>query len=317
MRVIVSDVAFDGRAPDPLLFRLLAFAYETRHRVIVERGSCFTAWRAALPEKARDEYDAALDQSLELEAREPSEREILIGPRPGATAIEDAIEQLERPFFVLVEDEESDRSFIVAVSTPQHRARLLRMHQRGWLVFRSQGGISKIARMIRQRLQDFPDDKGRMFALFDSDAPAPGEPSGDARDARDACVQTGITFRMLARRSIENYLTRAALTVWANVQAARIDELKAKIEALYGDWFDKQPERRHHFHMKGGLQKMRPRRPLYDGISPDIERKLSHGFGPDLAQAFAMDGLREVDLRSEGSWDELSEMVEALVRSMR
>lgn len=317
MRVIVTDAVFDGAVPQPLLFRLLGFAYEDRHRVIVQRGPAFQRWRESLSEDAGERYDAALDTSEEVEAREPSDHEIWIGAGPVCVTIDDAIEVLERPFLVFVEDEESDRWFIEAVATPQHRDRLRRMYRRGWLSFRSQAGISRIERMIQQNLREHPDEGWRMFAVFDSDAPAANEPSRDARSARNGCERTGVAFRMLARRAIENYLTRAALDAWAKSQPSGIDELQAKIEVLYGTWFEERPERRHHFLMKKGFKEMSPRHTIYSTVPGMVEKKLKDGFGSNVAKAFATDEIREVDLRGEGAWDELSEMIEALVRRMR
>lgn len=245
------------------------------------------------------------------------EHEIRIGTAPGGETVDEAIEQLQRPFLLLVENEESDRSFIEAVATPQYRGRLARMFRRGWLVFRSRGGISGIKPMIAQTLKDFPGDGRRMFAVFDSDAPAPGKPHAQARKVVEACRQNGIVFRMLARRAIENYLTRGALTAWANTQSAGVAELQSKIEALYGDWFGERPERRHHFEMKKGFDGMVPRDPIYEGLPAAVEKDLSKGLGSDVAKAFGTGELREVDLRDEGAWDELSEMIESLVRRMR
>lgn len=108
MRVIIADAAFGGAVPHPALFRLLGFAYEGRHRVIVAGGPAFHRWRSELSVDARERFDVALDTSAELEAREPSEREIRIGPAPGGVGAEEAIEQLERPFLLLLENEESE-----------------------------------------------------------------------------------------------------------------------------------------------------------------------------------------------------------------
>ena len=122
---------------------------------------------------------------------------------------------------------------------------------------------------------------------------------------------------MLARRSIENYLTRHALTVWADAQASKADVLRGRIAILYGQWFDARPERRNHFRMKEGFQKMTPAHAIYREAPEDVRKQLQQGFGTQLSTAFTSDQPREVDLRDEGAWDELSEMIEALLRSMR
>lgn len=56
---------------------------------------------------------------------------------------------------------------------------------------------------------------------------------------------------------------------------------------------------------------------IYGGVPQNVREQLRQGLGSQLSTAFTPDQLREVDLREEGAWDELSEIIEALVRSMR
>ncbi len=316
MRVIVLDNVFDGHVPSPGLFELFNFAFRGRHRVIVQRGLLFVRWWESLPDDARERYDAALDTSVELEAREPSEHEIYVGKGAGCVSIDDTIDRLGRPFLLFLEDEQSDRSFLESVASTSHRDRLRQMHQRGWIAFRSHGGISKIKKLLTQELEEFPEDNWRMFAIFDSDAPAPGKPHRDASELAQECTKRRVPHRMLGRRSIENYLTRRALEGWAEEQP-NSDAIRGRIEALYGDSFNQRPERRHHFSMKKGFKGMSPLDPIYDGVPENIKRSLQGGLGTEVSGAFTPDFVRELDLREEGAWDELSEMIEALIRSMR
>lgn len=316
MRVIIRDEVFDGGTPEPRLFELLSFAASGRHRVLVKRGACFRKWLISLSTKARDEYERALSDSEQSESFELSDHQIEVGPRTGCLAVDDAIERLGRPFLLYVEDEKSDQRFIEAVATPEHRGRVRRMHQRGWLTFRSHGGISKIGPMIEIDLGHFPGDASQMFAIFDSDAPAPGEPSRDATMVAETCQRRGVRYWMLNRRASENYLTRSALEAWA-ADLNESGKHRDRIEALYGEWFGERPERRHHFHMKHGFRKMTPSHLIYAGVPRPLKGLLDQAFGGDVAMAFMPDRIREVDLRAEGAWGDLWNMVNALVRSTR
>lgn len=316
MRVIVLDDVFDGRVRSPHLFELFNFAFHRRHRLLVQRGPRFRQWWDALPEDAREQYDQALHASVEMESREPSDHEIHVGAGAACISVEDAVKRLGRPFLLFLEDERSDRAFLESVAPTLHRDRLREMHQRGWLEFRSHGGVSQIKALLTRALEEFPEDRWRMFAIFDSDAPAPGEPARTPCAVARECAERGVLHRMLRRRAIENYLTRRALEYWADEQH-NSGAQRARIEVLYGDSFNQRPERRHHFSMKVGFHAMAPLHAIYDGIPESIKRSLQNGLGPEVSRAFKPDFMREIDLRDEGAWDELSEMVEALVRSMR
>lgn len=316
MRVIVFDDVFDGHVTSPGLFELFNFAFRRRHRVIVQRGPLFKRWWGSLPDDAREKYDDALHASVEAESREPSEHEFRVGTGAGCVSVDDTIERLGRPFLLFLENERSDRAFLESVALTSHRDRLRWMHRQGWIAFRSHGGISTIKKLLTQELEEFPEDTWRMFAIFDSDAPAPGKPSGEAQGVAQACTERRVPHRMLGRRSIENYLTRPALERWANGQS-NPDALRGRIEALYGESFNQRPERRYHFLMKTGFQRMSPLDPIYDGVPENIKRSLREGFGTHACDAFTPDLVQEVDLRDESAWDELSEMIEAMIRSMR
>ncbi|MCC6556730.1 MAG: hypothetical protein IT372_27530 [Polyangiaceae bacterium] len=319
MRVIVHDELFDGRVSEPHLFELLNFAFYGRHRILVQRGPLFERWRSSLSQTALEQYDEALATSNELESREPSVQEIHLGA--GGVLVDEAIHRLRRPFLLFLEDETSDRAFIEAVATPPYRDHLRKMRERGWLEFRSRGGITNILKLLDTDLDEFPGDTWRMFVLFDSDAQEPGEPHRDARDVKARCEGLGVRYWMLTRRATENYLTRPALEGWADREANAV-ALRRCVETLYDEWFNARPERRHHFHMKKGFEAMRPHRsmphsPTYQGVPPHVEHRLSKGLGSNLFKAFMGDEIRESDLRAEGAWDELSAGIEALIRSMR
>lgn len=314
MRVILPDSIFDGRIPALQIFRLLNFACARRHRVLAERGAAFGAWRASRSQDDQELYDEALHASEELEAREPSDSEIRVGD--GGVAINEALERLDRPFLVFMENSESDRTFLEAVAATPYRKRLQEMYRKGWLTYSSLGGVSYIRAMITSMLKEFPSDAPRMFAIFDSDAPAPREPGSEPSKVAAFCEVQGVSYRMLKRRESENYLTCNALKDWSSRQS-QPGVMQERVELLYGEWFSERIERRHHFDMKKGFKKMSSLHSIYGQVPPHVVSRLHNGFGSEVKQAFGLGEIREFDLRAEGAWDELSEVIEALVRSMR
>lgn len=319
MRVIVEDDAFDGRISRGELHHLMNFAWERRHRILVQRGPCFQRWFASFSAEAREPFEAALDFSQEIETREPAraENEIRIGASAGCMPIDKALERLGRAFLLFLENDRSDRAFLESVASPPHRQRLQIMRTKGWIEFRSRSGISDIKKLIADELNEFPGDAGRMFAIFDSESEDPEKPHKDASDLTTYCEQTRVLHRRLARRAIENYLTRPALVVWADANETKADTLRGRIETLHGEWFRARPARRHHFHMKKGFSGMSLNHEMYSDLPERVKKSLREGLGSDVSKAFTSDQPREVDLRADGSWDELGPMIEALVESMR
>ncbi len=316
MRVLVGSSVFDGAVATPLLLRLLHFAYDRRHRVLVRSRTAYRGWMEARLSAADAEvYTQGLDWSEEVETRDPARYELRVEAESagGSLDVPRAIERLERPFVLVVENDRSDRRFLEAVAPDECKDRLRELMQRSWLQCRARDGITGIPKLIADGLRDTPGEHDRFYAVFDSDAEAPGSPRGENQKQREACQALGVRHHMLARRTIENYLTRAALTAWMKDQR-HLDRHSARVEALYGDWCAERPARRHHFHMKGGLRKMAPRHAHYDGMPRDVEQVLLDGFGDLVSEAFEVSTLRENDLRDEGSWDELSGLVRDILR---
>ncbi len=317
MRVHVGDDVFDGGAKPVDVKRLLYYAYERRHRVLADRfGEHFSRWWALQSDRDEvDSYDAALAWSEEAEVLSPSAHEIYVTTRggSGALGLDAALEVLSRPFVVLVEDDRSDRAFLEAVARETHSQTLADFVRKAWLDFRSRGGIDRIPSIAEDILRDTPGDAWRLFAVFDSDADAPGQPSLAARNTLANCEGKGIRTHVLQRRAAENYLSRRVLTCWVEATSQRAKSHQRRLETLYGPFFESLPARRHHFHMKGGLDKMTPG-DLYVPIPEDVKRALKQGFGADLTEAFESPELSGADLREDGSWDELSGLIHDLMR---
>lgn len=314
MRVLVGASVFGGGVKTPDVLRLLHFAYEQRHRVLVQPREAYARWSARMTADDAEVYTHGLDWSEEQETRDPARYELRVEAQAadGAVDVVRAIERLERPFVLVVENDRSDRRFLEAVAPDEAKGRLRFLLQRSWIQCHARDGLTGIPKLIEDGLRDTPGEVDRFFAIFDSDAEAPDAPRSENRRQGEACDALGVQHRMLARRMIENYLTRPAIEAWVKAQP-RVDRHSARLDALYGGWCAERPERRHYFHMKDGLKSM-TRGPQYAGIPGDVERALTDGFGRDVATAFGEYGVLEHDLRAEGSWDELSSLVRDVLR---
>lgn len=304
MKVEIADDAF--ASPDtPALLALFRFGLEDRHRVSVwdDPAPRFEEWKAGLDEWSRLVCDESARNFLRLEAIEPSWLTVRVvgasvpnwsGTQPLLTP-GDALDLLQRPYRVLLENARSDGNFLLAMATdPERRFLLLRL-DREWLEFESCGGISALAARVRE-LNGHRQRSLRCSALFDSDAHAPGQPSADSAKARKACgARRGIHHHQLGRRAAENYIPLGALEHWAGRQA----EHKKKVRAFAR----LTAEQQRHYRMK------------------------DH-FGVKLSQLFGRRGLgdasvwqpgvvSERELHNSEGWAELRPFIEDLIARIR
>jgi hypothetical protein len=159
----------------------------------------------------------------------------------------------------------------------------------------SPGGIGAIPVTLRHDSEGNPTRLKRTIVITDSDAPAPGQPSKDARRVRECCDQLGIPCLILGQRAIENYLPDEVLQAWAN-ELTIADAKRATVAALAS----LTPEQRDHFPMKRGLPSAtwQPeagadlQRALFASV-PGAERSaLERGLDDDAITIFCTDGRR-------------------------
>jgi len=316
VRVLVGSSVFDGTVEVPAVLRLVHFAYERRHRVLVRSREAYLRWSEAhVAPRSAEVYAQGLDWSEEVETRDPARYELSVEAVSvnGLLDVQRAIERLERPFVLVVENDHSDRRFLEAVAPDECKDRLRELMRKSWLQCRARDGKRGIPKLIADGLSDTLGEAERFYVVFDSDLEAPGLLRAENQKVREACEALGVRHHMLARRTIENYLTRPALMGWVKRQENDAAGHTARVDALYGDWCAERPSRRHHYFMKRGLKNM-ARGAQYEGIPHDLEQTLLAGFGNAVTEAFDVAPLRENDLRDEGSWDELSDLVRDVLR---
>jgi hypothetical protein len=230
VRITVEDAVFSGLDSVLDLLQLFQLALKRRHRILVdEDGPGYRAWRDARGGVEREECDLAIAESAEAEAREPARRGLRVvrsgtdwNADPPLATVSDAHRLMLRPFRVLVENRRNDFRFLLAMANDAQRAELERRVGQDWLNFEHGGGITEMEISVQEWKRD-PIKRLTLWVLFDSDSRRPGQPSAQAKRLRGAC-SSRIPHHMLARRSIENYVTRPALETWGEkkgIQARR------------------------------------------------------------------------------------------------
>ncbi|NJL27903.1 MAG: hypothetical protein HC897_08385 [Thermoanaerobaculia bacterium] len=131
--------------------------------------------------------------------------------------------------------------------------------------------------------------KQRTFAVFDSDALAPGYPSKPSEDLRKSCTAALVPHHRLFRRNAESYLPVPALEAWAKkLPVAQREKQLRKVRA-----FAKlRADQRHHFNLKAGFDGDRVRLDrekgslLFAHLHQPAYELLRAGFGREIANIF-------------------------------
>jgi len=248
--------------PDTTSLILMShFALKGRHRLYVNEPDNldYEAWIGGLPQNLADEWNLAVDCSVELEALEPAPYVVTVCEQTPANVVKDdiiigikAAERMVRePFKVFVENDDADRDFLLTFSNREQATKITELEEQNLLSFVHCGGIGELKKKVRKYAVRGVLYSINSSAVFDSDAPGPGMISTDATAAQTTCNTFGLPAFMLKRRAIENYLMRGWLKAWASSLSGQRKREKLKMV----DRFSKLSlEQRSHFHMKRGLK---------------------------------------------------------------
>lgn len=325
MRVEIDVELFDNLRSALDLQAIAWVAFQGRHRLLLsdDKDQRFLAWLNGLDIQHQEEWQLLMSEAFSLESREPAERAVVVTVLaqsdwtivPPRLTLTDAAAFLQRPFIALLEDSSSDRGFLRAVASSAERAFFDRMEEIGGLTYENGGGITSMTRRVGSLT---PEARARMWALFDSDALQPGQPSGQSQNTAQACNLANIPFHQLSRRSIENYLPLSVLKLHAEASGnARAERLK-RVRALQRLTADQKA----HWSMKSGFDGDARRN---DGVAGDLfanvteadRQTLNSGFGDHVADLFLTSAILETELDDDGSLHELRGMTNRLVAFLR
>jgi hypothetical protein len=326
VRVSLSSDLFVPPIEHSLIATLFRYALDGRHRIDADlQHPLIRAWLNDQSSALQEEIQFAIDITAEAEALDPSHTRAVVGvfanndwgTHPIHIRIDDARRFLETPFAVLLEDNVTDRDFLLKMLTSQERQFVEKQVQEGFLRFDHGGGLDNMRKKVTE---DAANGATRhiKWVLFDSDALRPGEPSNQSEQLRAACGD--IPNYQLRRRHSESYLTHEALRLWAASGGPRaVREVRfAKLRAF----LRMQDEQRHHFNMKDGFEKDAKREDasagdLYADLTGEDTRQLAHGFGGNIKALFSGATVTEGDLRRDSGWNELRPVLTQLLARMR
>lgn len=311
---------------------LLALASRTnrgRHQLVVSNvaGVNYCTWRQRQTPDVLDPWDLALDSSIKSQAREPAIHEVIASQRtqsdfstsPPELSVLDAVSLAEQPFRVALENDNSDRAFILTFADSEQRSRLQELAGLGFFIFEHCGGITEMPRKISELANFSTLSKWNTFAIFDNDALQPNRPSTASDTVVALCTDKSVEHHRLNRRAIENYLSKKSLTFWTYSMGKSSRDTRKPVFKAYCKLTSDQA---HHFNMKGGLNGDARvdgdgAGTLFDAVAERDIRSLRSGFGRSVASLFVDDKVSEDCLKKDGSWAEVNQVVSQILTLLR
>jgi hypothetical protein len=325
VRVQLDASLFEPPVRDASLVSFFNYALNERHRVEADLDHpAASAWLAEQSRGLQEEVRLAIDASVEAETREPAHTHVIVGrfaatdftSRPLRVRLEDTAGFLEAPVSLLLEDQSTDRAFLLTMLTLEERRSFEKQAGRGYVRVDHGGGLGSMRTQVIERRQD-PMTPHRLWVFFDSDALRPNTPSSQSEALRTACGD--VPHYQLSRRQIESYIPQSALSTWASdVKRAAQRRRRAVLNAF----LRMRPEQRHHFNLKAGFARDAQRTDatagdLYNDV-PDVDKaRLANGFGAQIGTLFQTGYVTEADLRRDSGWKELRPVVQTLFAFLR
>jgi len=113
---------------------------------------------------------------------------------------DDAIALLQHSLRLLLENGRSDWGFLNKTMPMNWRKRWRWLVKQRWIEAEHAGGITEMRQILDQEIAGDAVRRLRTWALFDSDAEAPGQPSVESQKTKGACERHGVPFHQLERR---------------------------------------------------------------------------------------------------------------------
>jgi hypothetical protein len=355
MIVIVEQAVFTSARSDMLaLLALLHLCFDGRHALVTDpvfvpgASPAIDDWLTMLPKPLQEEALFVLEEGPTAAASATARaarvrvtdaaQTVFCGPIPELT-LPDALQLLQTPLRLLVENRRNDGAFLRKLALPAARKPIVDALAKRWVEFDNGGGITELTARVRS-LAKQPLEHMRLWVMFDSDAREPGKPSQDTNDAMAACqtIQRPwpVPAHRHARRTMENYLPLQALFAWSEL-ARGADKAKRRRGA--SAFAKLTREQRHHYNMKEGLVRDLPKNrrdalkasnallvddadllPLFCGLSEQSRRDLHLGFGSDVGSLFSVgwggEGAEEEALRNEIPDQERADLLQSIFDRM-
>lgn len=321
MLFILTDEIFKTQHSTDILALISGAAKSNRHYVVPANplSQSFLDWLTSLGANLGPGVSSALDSSVRFTASSRARRTrkvSAVAAGQNTITLSQALKLVHAPLSIYVENSRNDRSFLLSVCTDSQNEYLTKLERNGEIRFIHGGGISELLQQLDAEHQNGLLRAEESFVLFDSDSLLPGRISDQAAALKAKCEELKLKYECLKRRAIENYLTKSTLRYWAYSKSGkRASSLyKARTEAFVA-YIEMRPDFRNHFNMKHGIKGDKTRKDLpkgvdlYAGISAEHQLALAEGFGREVASMYEDNRMQERELKSDGSWDELQDLI--------
>jgi len=312
VKLFLRDEVFDRGGTELLGF--FAAVWDGRHAVALEeQGHQFGRWLGARSSEDQEYVKLAIQTSYGSLSKVVVDvaRTNVSDWDSDVVSIQDALSLVRLPYRILVENNNSDRRFLMAIANDEQRNVLKNAERQRRIEFVQGGGLREVKRIIDEDIQN---DRGRLkitFVIIDSDALLRGKMHRYATDVHDLCQQYKIPCHVLRRRSTENYLTKYSLERHLNNDPNK----RGQREKLYEAFMKLRPHQRYHYHMKDGFKKPHHCRVFASVGVSDIDvlwRGWDWRESESIGYLFGSD-VREHDLLREGAMRELGPLMRKLV----
>ncbi|MFM5717845.1 hypothetical protein [Aeromonas caviae] len=308
LTIIKSDVISKHLSSNEyyLLDKLKLYALDNRHHIFFENHEELDSWLSKDLNSGQFYKESIKQNNRAAVFLSNTQKKIIVtadgintwGAFEATLTLNEAINVLETPLYVLVENSDNDWHFLLKTLDQASRDRLIRYKDNRWLL-PIHGGGSQITDRIREHSHK-PSDKFRVFCIYDSDRrhpdeldpnwlPAGGQGCQGHTTQQSANEHIPDSHHMLSRRFIESYIPRKQLEqcIGKNQNVSQ-----DKIDAYFrlcnnGRWF---------FNMKKGFsadntqENVGRAKTMYQGIDPADKALLNNGFGSSIADIYAQDG---------------------------
>jgi hypothetical protein len=306
------------------MLSLFRFGAE-HHRVILEDAMPrFNSWLGTLTPILKEEVELAIANGLAQESLEPASLAITVNDVAHSDwtisepelCLRDAVQLLSMPFKIVLENERSDKAFILRMLTPEQSQWIEKLENSRVLEFDGKGGIGEVISFLRSPEVSRAQARYLYWVLTDSDALSPGSPSGNAKLVEDLRHNLQIEGYQLKRRAIENYLPFDTLRTWMLERQRDRRDIFESFRKLSND-------QRSHYNMKRGLEADEPRNDpdhitLFAHLSGRDRTMLGVGFGTNIGENFRdPNRVREQYIAREGVRNELTPALNRLIEMVR
>lgn len=181
-------------------------------------------------------------------------------------SIKFAIDYLNEPLYILVENEFSDSTFLNALFRCFRKKgkKIRKAITHNWLQYYNAGGKTMINKIIEDRVKRIPLPI-RLFVFTDSDKNSPEHNPKSTQSIVDLCNTNQIPFHILYKREIENYLPEEALLKVPN-QLHQLTHTLFALDPMLQDFYDLEKGFRKH------------KNPIFDNISNEQRNTLKPGY---------------------------------------